>query len=446
MLNKPCVVDNGSIAGFVAANHTIHAITLDPGNPVETVISSDAIWRNVTVSKDGNRMAAITNNTDTAIYVYDFGTKKWAKFTLYVPTNDGTLSKGGVLYADAIEFDHTGEYLIYDSYNLIRSSKTDSISYWDIGLMKVWDNKENTFGDGSVAKLFGSLPDSVSVGNPTFSKNSPNIIAFDVLQGQSIFAIFGLNLETSDMGIIAVNNTIGNPTFSKLDDKVAYNSFDYTNHPIINTVNLNADMISAPENSWVTIITDAKWPVYYATGTRVLGLAPQADFSASYISGKAPLSTTFFDQSTNSPTSWEWTFESGTPNTSISQNPVVTYASNGTFAVTLKATNSFGDNIVTKSGFITVSNASGIGELASQGKYKLFPNPTSGIAEISIDEPLESDYKIEIFNSLGSLLRTYTKPKNEKLTELDLTANPSGIYIIKITLKDKTFVAKMVKN
>ena len=445
MLNRACVVDNGSVAGFVAANHTIHSITLDPTNPVETVISSDAIWKNVAVSKDGKRMAAITNATDTAIFVYDFITNKWAKFRLYNPTTEGTSNKGGVLYADALEFDHTGEYLIYDAYNVIRSTSTDSISYWDIGLIKIWDNQQNTFGDGTIAKLFSNLPDSVSVGDPTFSKNSPNIIAFDLLKGNNIFAIIGLNLETSDMGIIATNNTIGNPSYAKLDNKIVYNSIDNTGHQIINTVNLNADMISSTATP-VTIITDAKWPVYYATGTRVLGFAPKADFSASYLTGKAPLSTKFLDQSTNNPTAWEWTFASGTPQTSTDQNPVVTYSAPGTYAVSLKVTNSFGNNTVTKSAFIVVSKATGIDVATSTVAFKVYPNPTLGLAEISIDEPLESDYKIEVYNYLGSLVQTYIKQKTELLSSIDLSGNPSGIYLIKITMKDKTFISRIIKK
>jgi hypothetical protein len=247
------------------------------------------------------------------------------------------------------------------------------------------------------------------------------------------------------MGIIATNNTIGNPSYSKLDNKIAYNSFDNLGHQIINTVNLNVDMISSTATP-VTIISDAKWPVYYATGTRVLGFAPVANFSASYLTGKAPLNTKFLDQSTNNPTSWEWTFVSGTPSTSTAQNPVITYNSPGTYAVTLKATNSFGNNTVTKTGFITVTKATGVNETASPEKLKVYPNPTLGVAEISIGEPLESDYKIEVYNYLGSLVQTYLKQRTDQLTEIDLSGSPSGVYLIKIMTKDKTFVSRIIKN
>jgi PKD repeat protein len=51
---------------------------------------------------------------------------------------------------------------------------------------------------------------------------------------------------------------------------------------------------------------------------------------------------TFTDLSTNSPTSWAWTFPGGTPSTSTSQNPSVTYTTAGTYTATLLSANSSG--------------------------------------------------------------------------------------------------------
>ena len=64
----------------------------------------------------------------------------------------------------------------------------------------------------------------------------------------------------------------------------------------------------------------------------------------------------FFDTSTNSPTSWSWTFPGGTPATSTLQNPVVTYSAGGVFNVTLTATNAYGSNTLTRTNYITVNN------------------------------------------------------------------------------------------
>jgi PKD repeat protein len=63
----------------------------------------------------------------------------------------------------------------------------------------------------------------------------------------------------------------------------------------------------------------------------------------------------FYDLSTHSPTSWTWTFSGGTPSSSTAQNPSVSYATAGTYSVTLVASNAFGlGSTETKSGFITI--------------------------------------------------------------------------------------------
>ena len=82
---------------------------------------------------------------------------------------------------------------------------------------------------------------------------------------------------------------------------------------------------------------------------------PTANFTASTndCSGQA---ITISDNSTNTPTSWNWTLTGGTPPTSTAQNPSVTYSASGTYSVTLVSTNSFGTSApVTQS--ITVNTS-----------------------------------------------------------------------------------------
>jgi PKD repeat protein len=80
---------------------------------------------------------------------------------------------------------------------------------------------------------------------------------------------------------------------------------------------------------------------------------PSASFISNITSGTAPLSVQFIDSTTESPTSWAWLFGDG--GTSTLQNPVHTYATSGTFTVTLTATNSDGSSTETQSGYIEVS-------------------------------------------------------------------------------------------
>ncbi len=80
---------------------------------------------------------------------------------------------------------------------------------------------------------------------------------------------------------------------------------------------------------------------------------PVAEFSATPRTGAAPLIVQFSDLSSNSPTSWSWTFGDG--GTATQQNPVHTYTAAGTYTVSLTATNGAGPGSITKTGYISVS-------------------------------------------------------------------------------------------
>jgi PKD repeat protein len=84
-------------------------------------------------------------------------------------------------------------------------------------------------------------------------------------------------------------------------------------------------------------------------------IPPVANFTASATSIYEGGTVSFTDTSTNTPTSWAWTFTGGTPSSSTAQNPAITYNTAGTYAVSLTATNSAGSDAETKTNYITVS-------------------------------------------------------------------------------------------
>ena len=73
---------------------------------------------------------------------------------------------------------------------------------------------------------------------------------------------------------------------------------------------------------------------------------PQAAFNATPTSGCGPLTVSFTDQSTGSPTSWNWTFVDG--GTSTVQNATHSYASAGTYNVSLTVSKACGSDTETK--------------------------------------------------------------------------------------------------
>jgi len=440
MFNKVSVCDDGSYAVFVSTAHNIIGINLSGATPVETQLTTDGSWDNVCISKDGKHIAAISSAIDTAIFVYDFAAAKWAKFHLYNPTTvENNTKTGGVLYADAIEFDYTSENIVYDAYNSIKAVSGNPIQYWDVGFIKVWNNLTNNFDNGQISKLFSSLPDSVSIGDPVFSKNSPYIIAYDYYDSRAQqYSIAGTNLETGVSSTIAQNVCWGFPSYSKLDDKIVYTSVNQSNQPYLAVIGLNADKISASGNA-SDLIDNSQWPVYYTKGTRNLGLAPIANFTSSYKTGTAPLTVLFSDLTVNDPVSWSWTFTGGSPSTSTDQNPSVTYSSTGTYDVSLKVTNNYGTNTVTKTGYLVVTENAGIPTISQS--IMIYPNPVKRFLNIDAVNFVSNKSVIKIYTVEGKLVKQIAFTNN-----VDLSSLSGGMYILELTNNNQISRMKIIKE
>ena len=82
---------------------------------------------------------------------------------------------------------------------------------------------------------------------------------------------------------------------------------------------------------------------------------PSADFSATPTSGNAPLTVTFKDATSKSPTAWAWNF--GDSGTSSVQNPSHSYTAVGNYSVSLNATNDCGSSSASVANYITVTGS-----------------------------------------------------------------------------------------
>ena len=114
-------------------------------------------------------------------------------------------------------------------------------------------------------------------------------------------------------------------------------------------------------------------------------LAPVANFVGTPTSGNAPLTVSFTDSSTGTPTSWNWSFGDG--GYSSEQNPVYTYAGAGSFTVSLTATNSAGSTTKTVANYITGTNyivpSSTTVGMYRNGVYYLRNTNTAGEADMT---------------------------------------------------------------
>jgi PKD repeat protein len=119
--------------------------------------------------------------------------------------------------------------------------------------------------------------------------------------------------------------------------------------------------------------------VAYEPGGGGLPPAPVPNFTATPTTGSPPLSVSFTDSSTNSPTSWAWDFDNNGSVDSTAQNPTFQYVSSGTYSVKLSATNAGGTGSVTKTNYITVADGPPPAPVAN-----FAGTPTSGAAPLSV--------------------------------------------------------------
>ena len=127
--------------------------------------------------------------------------------------------------------------------------------------------------------------------------------------------------------------------------------------------------ITAAGSAWAVWVHELQ---VYAPGAPQ---APVANFSGNPTSGDSPLTVNFTDLSTNSPTSWSWTFGDG--GTSTARHPSHIYTSSGNYTVSLTATNSTGSDGETKTNYITVTTA--------QAPVADFSgSPTSGASPLTV--------------------------------------------------------------
>ena len=147
--------------------------------------------------------------------------------------------------------------------------------------------------------------------------------------------------------------------------------------------------------------------------------APVANFVANVTSGTIPLSVQFVDSSTNTPTSWVWSFGDG--GSSTLQNPSHTYTSAGTYTVTLTATNAAGSNTLSLSGYITAS------KVAALPVASFAATVTSGTA------PLTVQFVDSSTNTPTSWVWSFGDGSSSTLQDPSHTYTSVGTYTVTLT-------------
>ena len=287
--SKITVTDNGNAILFVNAENQVHVVLPDWATSPPTFtqgtlnIPNNENVRSVAVSRQGNRVAVTRTPVANVIEVFDFDSGAWYEYQLFNPT----FSQNGentfdVAFADAMEFDFSSNFIMYDALNQIQGL-SGTIEYYDIGFLNIWNPDTNLPPlEPGITKLFNGLPDKVSIGNPTFSKNSEHIIAFDYAEDVGTngnvlfdnFRIYGANIEEGENAIITENTTFGFPSYATEDNAIVYTKEiepDNPNNAFYDVAgyNLDATKIQSTGDE-VTVKIEGRFATWFSNGEREL--------------------------------------------------------------------------------------------------------------------------------------------------------------------------------
>jgi len=170
------------------------------------------------------------------------------------------------------------------------------------------------------------------------------------------------------------------------------------------------------------------------TKTDEVIITQKPDAVASFTNTINNLQVSFTNTSTNA-NGYTWNFGDGATSTDI--NPTHTYASAGTYIVTLTAASSQGCANGTTTANILVS------PLALEDEHshyvEVYPNPNTGIFTIHMKEYSFKNIHMEIRDLLGQILWSKDNAAQEQAISVKMA---SGIYILAIKTEGKSFTKR----
>ncbi|MEM9895370.1 MAG: PKD domain-containing protein [Bacteroidota bacterium] len=211
------------------------------------------------------------------------------------------------------------------------------VTFFNYGVTSIWYTADG--GSNWVSKE-GDLPD-FPVRWALFNPNDRNEV-----------------LLATELGIWrSIDFDGGNPTWVSSNEGLA---------------NVRVDMLQIRDSDDEVAAFTYGRGAYTSSGFSEVNLQ-QANFSASSSQVVDGASINFSDLSTGSPVSWDWTFEGGSPSTSVQQNPTVLYGGNpGSYDVSLTVTYSDGSTSTKEiEGMVTVASTIPLPNIAPY-KYSLW--------------------------------------------------------------------------
>ena len=265
------------------------------------------------------------------------------------------------------------------------------------------------------------------------STNSPGTCGNDNLgsiSGQSIDDTPATTGAFSTCPLGATNSCASEPANVE-------NIMDYSSCPKMFTLGQCKRM-----RNTITVNTSGRGNLVSATNKNNTGIrnpivcVPSTEFRSNKRIVCTNSTVTFYDSTYNAQvTGWQWSFPGGTPSTSTDSIPVVTYSTPGVYSVSYTASNSAGNNTITKTNYITVVNntASYAGQFSEGFETISVPNAdwtvdntgggVSWVQDNTLGASGTSCMKINNFNNASGAVETLLSPSFD-LNSIYLVAPP----------------------
>lgn len=238
--------------------------------------------------------------------------------------------------------------------------------------------------DDFVWTFEGGTPSSSSAENPTVTYSDAgewdvtltviNETGDDVLQETEYISIIG--------------QPVSDFTFDLDANEASFNNFSIFGEDYIWTFgDGNSSTEEEPTHTYtedgtytIMLTVENECGTNTASSEITISLAPVPSFNITGdTEGCAPMTVNYENSSSNSPDTYAWEFEGGSPSSSADVNPEVTYTSSGSFDVTLTVTNANGSNSETFTEYITINDVPTTDFIADENGLEVtFTDQSSG--------------------------------------------------------------------
>jgi Zn-dependent metalloprotease len=205
-----------------------HLRYIQPDGTGEAVIDSTTEWWSIAVDHNFSKVALSTLANDSMIHIIDMVTPGNSKsIRLYSPTTQQGVNSYSTEYADVMDWDDAGQYLLYDASNRIPQDSGEFRRFWETNILDVESEV--------IMRLFPPQPEGINYGDPSFAQTNTVVFTLDYFdENECVDDIMAANLYTYELGLLEHNYcdpddypNLGFPRFSPDDNRVVMQWIDH---------------------------------------------------------------------------------------------------------------------------------------------------------------------------------------------------------------------------